>query len=221
MLEMFVAGIAVDARNGYPIVILNDSTKRRALPIWIGVAEATAINRALENFKPERPMTHDLLLNALTDLGYAVDRIEINELSASTYYATIFLKEKDKEDPATENFKLIDSRPSDAIALALRAKAPIFVSAQVVAEGTIPADLERDEEEAEEFKNFIDNLKASDFAKAGHPDDENEASTEQSSKNVEKKTTKSSEEKAQDKKQSKKGKKKDKDKNVDDNEADA
>jgi uncharacterized protein len=91
MIEMYVAGIALDARNNHPIVVLNDSTKRRALPIWIGLAEANAITRALDNQKPERPMTHDLLLNLITSLGYKVKQIEINELSANTYFATIML----------------------------------------------------------------------------------------------------------------------------------
>lgn len=162
MIEMYVAGIALDARNGHPIVVLNDSSKRRALPIWIGMAEASAITRALDNQKPERPMTHDLLLNVIVALGQKVTHIEINELASNTYFATIYLKQAEGP-PAGDAEKPIDARPSDAIALALRAKAPIFVSAQVVADGTIPADFERDEAEAEEFKKFIDGLKASDF----------------------------------------------------------
>ncbi len=166
MIEMYVAGIALDARNGHPIVILNDSTKRRALPIWIGAPEATAISRALDNYKPERPLTHDLLLNLVTGLGYKVKQVEINELESNTYYATIILLIDDPEHKL-DTTRSIDSRPSDAIALALRAKAPIFVSAQVVADGTIPADYEKDEEEAEAFKKFIDNLKASDFKPSG------------------------------------------------------
>jgi uncharacterized protein len=166
MIEMNVAAIALDARNGHPIVILNDSTKRRALPIWIGMPEASAISRALDNFKPERPLTHDLLLSAIHTLGYKVKQIEINELSANTYFATIILLIDDPEHKL-DTTKTLDARPSDAIALALRAKAPIFVSAQVIADGTIPADFEKDEEEAQEFKKFIDNLKASDFKPKG------------------------------------------------------
>jgi uncharacterized protein len=162
MIEMYVAGIALDARTGHPIVVLNDSSKRRALPIWIGMFEANAITRALDDFKPERPMTHDLLLNSIQQLGYKVKHIEINELSSNTYFATIVLHVNDPNNKV-EAVKAVDARPSDAIALALRAKAPIFVSPQVVAEGTIPADFEKDEEEAEEFKKFIDGLKASDF----------------------------------------------------------
>ena len=166
MIEMFVAGIALDARNGHPIVVLNDSTKRRALPIWIGMAEANAITRALDNLKPERPMTHDLLLNVITALGYKVEKVEINELASNTYFATILLRVNDPTHHI-DSVKPIDARPSDAIALALRAKAPIFVSAQVIADGTIPADMEKDEQEAEEFKKFIDGLKASDFKVKG------------------------------------------------------
>lgn len=181
MIEMTVAGIAMDARNGHPIVVLNDPLKRRALPIWIGMFEANAITRALDNYKPERPLTHDLLLSTIQQTGYKVKHIEINELASNTYFATIVLTangngtstgkaEKDKE----EAIKTIDARPSDAIALALRAKAPIFVAPQVVAEGTIAADQEKDEEETEEFKKFIDNLKASDFASLNSEDEEGE-----------------------------------------------
>jgi bifunctional DNase/RNase len=166
MIEMHVAAIALDTRTGHPIVILNDPGKRRALPIFIGIFEANAITRALDNQKPERPLTHDLLLNTIHELGYKIKHIEINDLSSSTYYATIVLQLNEPKSKM-EVVKTIDSRPSDAIALALRAKAPILVSPQVVAEGTIPADFEKDEAEAEEFKKFIDGLKASDFKMKG------------------------------------------------------
>lgn len=174
LIEMFVAGIALDARNGNPIVVLNDQAKKRALPIWIGMAEAQSITKALEKHKPERPMTHDLLLNTIQKLGYKVKQVEINELNSNTYYAAIILL-VDDPDHKLDTVRTIDSRPSDAIALALRAGCPIFVSAQVVAEGTIPADLEKDEEEAQEFKKFIDNLKASDFNKGGGLNDSAES----------------------------------------------
>lgn len=162
MIEMHVAGIAIDAKNGHPIVVLNDQQRRRALPIWIGMFEANAITRALDNQKPERPLTHDLLLNTIMQTGFKVKHIEINELTSNTYFATIILHLNDAA--GKEVLKPIDARPSDAIALALRAKAPIFVAPQVVAEGTIAADLDKDEEEQEEFKKFLDNLKASDFS---------------------------------------------------------
>lgn len=157
MIELFVMGIALDTRTGTPIVVLNDSENRRALPIWIGTAEASAIIRQLENIQSARPMTHDLMFNMIQELGYAIQRIEINDLNTDTYYATIILKgEGDKE-------VAIDSRPSDAIALALRADAQIFATANVVADGTISTDQERDDQEAEKFREFIEDLKPSDF----------------------------------------------------------
>ncbi len=172
MIEMTVAGIAMDARNGHPIVVLNDPLKRRALPIWIGMYEANAITRALDNYKPERPLTHDLLLSTIQQTGHKVKHIEINELASNTYFATIVLETTNGKPADSKELKSIDARPSDAIALALRAKAPIFVAPQVVAEGTISADFEKDEEEAEEFKKFIDNLKASDFTTLNSEDEE-------------------------------------------------
>ncbi len=159
MIELFVMGIALDTRTGTPIVVLNDAENRRALPIWIGTAEASAIIRQLENIKSARPMTHDLMFNMLTQLGYKVDRIEINDLNSDTYYASILL-----EDSAG-NKHTVDSRPSDAIAIALRANATIFATANVVADGTISTDQARDEAEAEAFREFIQDLKPSDFKK--------------------------------------------------------
>lgn len=159
MIEMQVMGIALDTRTGSPIVVLNDKDNRRALPIWIGSAEASAIIRQIENIKSVRPMTHDLICNMLDTLDYKVDKIEINDMNNETYYATIFLSDLD------DNVYEIDARPSDAIAVAIRAKASIFVNSKVISEGTISTDQEKDEEEAEEFRNFIKSVKPSDFQK--------------------------------------------------------
>jgi bifunctional DNase/RNase len=157
MTELYVMGIALDSRTGTPIVVLNDKENRRALPIWIGTAEASAIIRQLESIKTARPMTHDLLFNILETTGYSLTRVEINDLNSDTYYASLFLTHKDGHEQS------IDSRPSDAIALALRAKAPIFATTNVMLEGTISTDQERDEEEAEAFKQFVQDVKPSDF----------------------------------------------------------
>ncbi len=157
MIELFVMGIALDTRTGTPIVVLNDAENRRALPIWIGTAEASAIIRQLENIKSARPMTHDLMFNMMTELGYKIVRIEINDLNSDTYYASIVL-----EDQAAKE-TLIDSRPSDAIALALRANATIFATTNVVADGTISTDQARDEAEAEAFRDFVKDVKPADF----------------------------------------------------------
>lgn len=156
---MQVMGIALDTRTGSPIVVLNDLDNRRALPIWIGSAEASAIIRQMENIKSARPMTHDLLHNLINQIGYRLDKVEINDLSSDTYYASLYLLDKENKE------SIVDARPSDAIALALRADAPIYVTANVVSEGTISTDQEKDEEEAEEFRQFVQEIKPSDFNK--------------------------------------------------------
>lgn len=158
MIEMKVMGIALDTRSGSPIVVLHDLDNKRALPIWIGSAEASAIIRKIEKLSVARPMTHDLVIDVVNKTGYNVDRIEINDVEEETYFATIFLS---KNDDTIE----IDSRPSDAIAIAMRADAPIFVTENVLMDGAVSTDSARDEEEAEEFKDFIQSIKPSDFEK--------------------------------------------------------
>ena len=158
MIEMKVMGIALDVRTNSPIVVLNDLDKRKALPIWIGSAEASAIIRCIEGLAVVRPMTHDLLNNVITQTGYKIDKVEINDVEKETYYATIFIS---KGDEVLE----IDSRPSDAIAVAMRADVPIYVTANVLMNGSVSTDSAKDEEEAQEFKDFIQNIKPSDFEK--------------------------------------------------------
>lgn len=157
MIEMKVMGIALDTRTGSPIVVLHDLDNRKALPIWIGSAEASAIIRKIENLKVQRPMTHDLIIDVVEKTGYKIEKIEISDVDDETYYSTIYLKNDNDET------KEIDSRPSDAIAVAIRVNAPIFVAPSVLAEGAISSDLQKDAEEAEEFKNFIQSIKPSDF----------------------------------------------------------
>ncbi len=159
MLEMKVMGIALDTRTGSPIVVLHDLDNRKALPIWIGSAEASAIIRKIENLKVQRPMTHDLIIEVIEKTGYVVDRIEISDVDDDTYFATIFLRDKNGNEVE------IDSRPSDAIAVSIRVDAPIYVSAAVLASGAISSDAAKDAEEAEEFKSFIQSIKPSDFEK--------------------------------------------------------
>lgn len=158
MIEMKVMGIALDTRTGSPIVVLHDKQNRRALPIWIGSAEASAIIRKIENLNVVRPMTHDLIPDIIKKTGYELDRIEINDVEAETYYATLFLKKDDE-------FIEIDSRPSDAIAVAIRVDAPIYVTANVLSNGSVSTDSAKDEEEAQEFKQFVQSIKPSDFEK--------------------------------------------------------
>jgi bifunctional DNase/RNase len=158
MIEMKVMGIALDVRTNSPIVVLHDLENRKALPIWIGSAEASAIIRCIEGLVVARPMTHDLVTNIIEKIGYKLDKIEINDVEKETYYATLFLS---KGDETLE----IDARPSDAIAVAMRAEAPIFVAPAVLLSGSVYTDSAKAEEESQEFKDFIQNIKPSDFEK--------------------------------------------------------
>lgn len=157
LIEMQVMGIAIDTRTGSPIVVLQDNDNRRALPIWIGSAEASAIIRIIENIKVQRPMTHDLIVNIVENLGYIINRVEITDVEKDTFFSRIVLQNKKGDEI------VIDSRPSDAIAIAIRVEAPIFVSPSVLAEGSISCNSQKDEMEAQEFKDFIQNIKPSDF----------------------------------------------------------
>ncbi len=159
MIEMKVMGIALDTRTGSPIVVLHDINNRKALPIWIGSAEASAIIRKIENISVSRPMTHDLIVEIVEKMNGTINRIEINDVEKETYYAIIYIN--DKEGKEIE----IDARPSDAIAVAIRVDAPIFVTANVLANGSVSCDTAKDEEEAQEFRNFIQSIKPSDFEK--------------------------------------------------------
>lgn len=168
MIEMFVTGVALDVRTNIPLVILNDADRKYTLPIWIGQAEAQAIARGLGDIETERPMTHDLMTDMLDSLEASVDCIEINSYEDSTFFASIILIDKEEISHA------IDSRPSDAIALALRTEAPVYVSEKILedvgkqmhvlsdSEGKV--DPIADPEARKEFKEFLKNVKASDFS---------------------------------------------------------
>ncbi len=160
MIEMKVMGIALDTRTGSPIVVLNDIENRKALPIWIGSAEASAIIRKIENIPSTRPMTHDLFTQIAQKTGFEIVRVEINDVDDQTYFASIIMFNSDLQKEIE-----IDSRPSDAIAIALRADVPIFVTTNVLATGLVSTDVEKDEQETAEFKDFIKDVKPSDFEK--------------------------------------------------------
>ena len=159
MIEMKVMGIALDTRTGAPIIVLHDNESTKALPIWIGSSEASSIIRVIEKIKVARPMTHDLICSILMETGYDIDRVEIYDVSEDTYFANIVLIGEDGEEIP------IDSRPSDAIAVALRAEAPIFVTENVICDATVSTDKPKEEKEAQDFHDFIQNLKPSDFKK--------------------------------------------------------
>lgn len=125
LVEMFIKGVMIDPITNMPIIVLRDASGERTLPIWVGPVEANAIALQIENVAPQRPMTHDLLRQALTSLGATLARVVITDLREGTFYAFL---ELDRDGERT----YVDARPSDALALSLRAKAPVFVETSVL-----------------------------------------------------------------------------------------
>jgi hypothetical protein len=154
---MVVQGLTMDPASNSPILILKEHEGKRSLPIWIGLLEATAIASELEKVTFSRPMTHDLLRNALSALGHSVAKVEVTELKENTFYALIYLLGPQGE-------KAMDSRPSDAIALALRADAPIFVADQVLEQAGATGKGEHEDAE-EKWKDLLERMDPEDFGK--------------------------------------------------------
>jgi bifunctional DNase/RNase len=125
LVEMFVRGLMIDPVQNVPIIILRDADNGRTLPIWVGPVEANAIALQIENVAPARPMTHDLLRNLLAELGATLERVLIADLRGGTFYAYLDLRR-------AAGPLLVDARPSDAIALAMRTRARIFVDTKVL-----------------------------------------------------------------------------------------
>ena len=159
--EMTVSGLTIDTFTNSTIMILKDVASDKAVPIWIGLLEATAIASELENIKFSRPMTHDLLKNIMELMETQVTKVEVCDLRDNTYFALIYLNRAGTE-------VTIDARPSDAIALALRAKAPIFV-AEVVIQKARRVDLSAKEaittEDAKKWTEVLESLDPDDFGK--------------------------------------------------------
>jgi hypothetical protein len=160
MIEMKIAGIAIDAITRSPIVLLKDASERRALPIYIGQDQARAILGALEKQIPPRPLTHDLMANMFEAWDMALERVIIHSLQDNTFYALMIVRQGEVK-------KEIDARPSDAIAIALRTNAPIWVMEEVIADASIPVDRDADEEERQAFRNFVSNLRPEDLIQRG------------------------------------------------------
>jgi bifunctional DNase/RNase len=157
MLEMVVHGITLDPVSQMPIVVLKAKDDDETfLPIWIGIFEADSILRQLQNVEPPRPMTYELMKNVITQMGGVVDRVVINDLRDSTYYAEVHILQGN-------NRLIIDSRPSDAINLALRFSAPIFVEESVLEKSKVPKPEE--DEEKEKLRKWLENIKPEDFEK--------------------------------------------------------
>ncbi|OGQ08373.1 MAG: hypothetical protein A3G32_04020 [Deltaproteobacteria bacterium RIFCSPLOWO2_12_FULL_40_28] len=160
-IRVKVTGLTIDPFTNMPIIILKDATEATALPIWIGLIEASSIATELEKIELARPMTHDLMKRIMDSYGIKVDRVEINDLTDNTFFARVYLSRDDKKID-------LDSRPSDAIAIALRTQAPIFVSKKVL-EKSRRVDLSKklDEGEMKEQKwaEILESLAPEDFGK--------------------------------------------------------
>jgi len=162
LVEVKVFGLAMDPVTSTPIVILKDLEERRAIPIWIGLFEASAIATQMEGVNLARPMTHDLMNEILNILEVKVLKVVITDLKSNTFFAVIHILKG--EIPIT-----IDSRPSDAIALALRADAPIFIDEKIIEKSTNidfgrkTADLNKYTKE--QLKEFLESLSSEDFGK--------------------------------------------------------
>ena len=162
MQEMVIYGVSFDMVGKQPIVLLKTTEGNKFLPIWIGHPEAAAILMKLQGANTPRPMTHDLFTDMLEKLEARVTRIAVTELQDNTFYALITLAINGSEIE-------IDSRPSDAIALAVRSGAPIFAADAVIEESGIEFEheVENEEEVVEEFKRFLDEVKPEDFSAEG------------------------------------------------------
>jgi uncharacterized protein len=156
MIWMKVRTVAMDQQMN-PVVLLVDQAETLALPIWIGTSEAQSIALELQGVRMPRPMTHDLIRSMLGHLTVSVSRIVVTDIQNGTYFAEIHLQSNGTD-------VVVDSRPSDAIALALRTEAPIYVEEKIAATA-IPLKKAFDEHEVEEFKKFLENVKPADFDK--------------------------------------------------------
>jgi bifunctional DNase/RNase len=170
MQEMLIYGVSFDLVGKQPIVLLKTADGNKFLPIWIGHPEAAAILMKLQSQASPRPMTHDLVSDMLEQLGAQIVRITVTELRENTFYAQITVAQDGQELE-------IDSRPSDAIALAIRAEAPIFAADRVIEESAIEFEGEEVNEEQLEaevsrFRNFLDEVTPDQFAVEGEDESE-------------------------------------------------
>ncbi|WP_147065822.1 bifunctional nuclease family protein [Knoellia locipacati] len=164
MKPLDVLGVRVEMPTNQPIVLLRERDGSRYLPIWVGAAEAAAIAYAQQGVVPPRPLTHDLLKNVLTDLGHTIDRVRIISLEDGVFHAVL-----DIDGGASGGGQSIDSRSSDAIALALRAGVEIVTSEDLLDQAGVAMAGEQEDDEVEKFKEFLDHVSADDFDTGQQP----------------------------------------------------
>jgi uncharacterized protein len=157
LIEMSIKGLMVDPITNMPIVILKDKDGERVLPIWVGIFEANAIALQIENIATPRPMTHDLLRNIITDLSGQVDRVVVSDLKDNTFYAIVHLTVRGER-------VAVDARPSDAIALALRTRAPILVEETVI-ENAKTVDFATERADNDRLQKWLESLDPEELGK--------------------------------------------------------
>lgn len=163
MLQVRIAGLSLDTTSEQPVLLLAPlddaggvASGHRIMPIWIGHMEATAILLALQGVEPPRPLTHDLLKSAIEATGYEVARVEVTKLEEGTFYAALVLRGEGRET-------IVDARPSDSVALAVRCGCPIFVAEEVFEEAAVTLTNVDEEAEVERFRDFLEHVDPSDF----------------------------------------------------------
>jgi bifunctional DNase/RNase len=157
MIPVRIHSLSIDESSDQPVVILKELEGERLVPIWIGHYEATAILLAIQGIEPPRPMTHDLMYAMVGELGYILERIEITRLEEGTFFAALILR-------GEERTLAVDARPSDSIALAVRAKCPIVMAEEVIVEAGVVLESQTDTEaEVAQFRDFLEHISPEDF----------------------------------------------------------
>jgi bifunctional DNase/RNase len=155
MVPVHIHSLGLDETNDQPVLMLREDEGRRIVPIWIGHPEAMAIMLAVQGIEPPRPLTHDLLMRVVESVGFIVDRVEITRVEEGTFFAALILRSEDRTIA-------VDARPSDSLALAVRAGCPVFVAEGVMLQsGIVPED--EAEEEVAAFRAFLDHVEPEDF----------------------------------------------------------
>jgi len=156
MVPVHIHSLGLDEQNDQPVLILKEDDGLRVVPIWIGHPEAMAIMLAVQGIEPPRPLTHDLMMRIVEATGFAVERVEITRVEEGTFFAALVLRSE-------ERTVVVDARPSDSLALAVRAGCPVLIDDEVMrTSGVIPED--EAEEEVAAFRDFLDHVEPEDFA---------------------------------------------------------
>jgi bifunctional DNase/RNase len=156
VIAVHIHSLGLDEQNNQPVLILREDDGLRVVPIWIGHPEAMAIMLAVQGIEPPRPLTHDLMISIIGAAGYDVERVEITRVENGTFFATLVLK-------SSERTLNIDARPSDSLALSVRAGCPVFVDEEVMRSSGVIPEAEAEEEVAA-FRDFLDHVDPEDFA---------------------------------------------------------